>query len=193
MVSRLGSLAEMANILWRQDDGPGAERTEIQTVSDGFRIAGTTLMVVDDVPHEIRYMVLTDTAWQTRTVGAHVQGPANDRRLALHSNGEGSWSVGDDPVLDLYGATDVDLSWTPATNTLAIRRLGLSVGDVADLVVARVAFPEHEVRRVRQRYTRLAHDRYRLDSGDDSVDMLVNDDGVVLDYPGGWQAVAVAP
>ena len=77
--------------------------------------------------------------------------------------------------------------------TMAIRRLGLSVGDVADLVVARVAFPEHEVRRVRQRYTRLAHNRYRLASGDDSVDMLVNDDGVILDYPGGWQAVAVAP
>jgi hypothetical protein len=180
----------MAGVMWQPYDGPGAERAVVESTPDGYRIAGTSLLVAESSTHEIRYTILADAEWRTRTVGAHVQGPGADRRLALHADGTGAWSVGDEPLVDLFGALDVDLAWTPATNTLPIRRLDLPIGGSAEIVVARVAFPEHDVARRRQRYTRIDASTYRLETNGDAVDLVVHEAGVVTDYPGGWRAVA---
>ncbi len=178
----------MRSVLWHPYDGPGAERAVFEPTPDGHRIAGTSLLMVGGEPHEIRYTVLTDGGWRTLTVGAHVQGPGNDRRLALHCDGDGTWTVGDEPVIDLYGATDIDLAWTPATNTIPIRRLQLDAGAEVEVTVAYVAFPEHAVMRRRQRYTFLGEGIYRYQSDGFAVDLSVDEHGVVTDYPGGWRA-----
>lgn len=185
----LGS-RRMAGVMWQPYEGPGAERAVVESTPDGHRIAGTSLLVAAASTHEIRYTILVDPGWRTRTVGAHVQGPGADRRLALHADGSGTWSVGDAPLVDLFGAIDVDLAWTPATNTLPIRRLDLAVGDSAEIIVARIAFPDHDVARRRQRYTRLTESTYRLETEGDAVDLVVDQVGVVTEYPGGWRAVA---
>ena len=176
----------MASILWRRVDRVGMERAIIESTPDGFRLAGAVLLAEADGPIEIRYSVLTDRNWQTRTVGAHVQTATGDRRLALNSDGAGTWSAGDDPVLELYGAIDVDLAWTPATTTLAIRRLNLDVGESAEAATVGIAFPAHEIERRTHHYERLAPMRYRYRSGDFETDLTVNDQGLVVAYPGGW-------
>lgn len=191
MLKRAVTSPAMSSVMWQPHERAGAERTVIEPMPDGFRIAGTALVVADDAAHEIRYSVLTDRSWRTRTVGAHVQGPGADRRLALHADGTGTWSVGDEPLMDLFGAIDVDLGWTPATNTLPIRRLDLAVGSAEDITVAWVAFPEHEVRRRRQRYHRIAENVYRFSSDGFEVDLTVDDSGIVTEYPGGWRAVTI--
>ena len=162
----------------------------MEPIDTGWRIAGTVLLVSDDVPTEIRYTVQTDHQWRTRTVGAHVQAPSGDRRMALRADGEGSWSSNDEPLVDLYGATDVDLAWTPATNTLPIRRLGLAVGEEARVAAAWIAFPDHTLVRLEQTYERLDEATYRYAAGELSVDLTVDALGRVVDYPGGWHAVA---
>ena len=182
----------METILWRRIDQTGMERCVLEPVPDGYRLAGTVLLVVDDSPIEIRYSILTDSAWQPRTVGAHVQTSSGDRRLALNGDGAGSWSTGDEPVLELYGALDVDLAWTPATNALAIRRLDLDVGESAEASTVYIAFPAHEIERKTHCYERLALRRYRYQSGDYQVDLTVNEQGMVVAYPGGWTAEAEA-
>jgi hypothetical protein len=166
------------------------ERAILEPTPDGFRLAGTVLLAEPDGPMEIRYSVVTDHNWQTRTVGAHVQTPTGDRRLALNSDGAGSWSAGDDPILELYGAIDVDLAWTPATNTLAIRRLNLEIGESAEAPTVVIAYPAHKIERRTHHYERLAPLRYRYRSGDFQTDLTVNDQGLVVAYPGGWMTEA---
>jgi hypothetical protein len=83
----------------------------------------------------------------------------------------------------LDGAVDVDLGVTPSTNTLPIRRLGLEIGEHADLVVAWVRFPDLAVERSDQRYTRLAENTYRYASGSFSRDIEADDLGLVTSYP----------
>jgi hypothetical protein len=61
---------------------------------------------------------------------------------------------------------DLDLGSTPATNTIPIRRLALEIGETTDITVAWVRFPELDVVASEQRYTRLATDRWRYQSGD---------------------------
>jgi hypothetical protein len=180
----------MSSILWRRLDRVGMERAVLESAPDGFRLSGTVLLVESDGPIEVRYSVLTDTEGRTRTVGAHVQTPTGDRRLALKSDGAGTWSAGDDPVLELYGAVDVDLAWTPATNTLAIRRLNLEIGESAEASTVYIAFPAHEIERRNHRYERLAPLRYRYRSGDFETDLTVNEQGLVVAYPGRWTTEA---
>jgi hypothetical protein len=45
------------------------------------------------------------------------------------------------------------------------------------------------VERAVQRYARLAKDRYRFSQEDFSAELVVDDQGLVLDYEGLWRAV----
>ena len=102
------------------------------------------------------------------------------------------WSRRKRPA-ELEGCVDVDLSFTPATNTLPIRRLGLAVWEEAEIAVAWLRWPELRVERVLQRYARLARDRYRYTQDEfESRSCRVDEHGLVLEYEGLWRAVARA-
>lgn len=179
----------MDAVLWSRVDGPGHDRCVLEATPDGFRLGGTALVVAEGTSWEIRYAVVTDPQWRARTVGAHVHGPGPDRRIALLGDGLGGWSTADAPLLDLYGAVDVDLAWTPATNTLPIRRLGLAVGESSAVTVAYVDFPGHEVGRRAQRYSRTGERTYRFESGDFAATLETDERGLVTRYEGLWQVV----
>jgi hypothetical protein len=176
-------------MLWRAPSG-NLDRCSLDQTPAGWRLAGTTLLAIDGAPYEIRYSVVLDEAWGTRTVGAHVQGPGGDRRMALSSDGAGTWSVTDQPVLELFGATDVDLAWTPATITIPIRRLRLGIGESESVVAARVGFPDHEIERATRRYERLTETTYRYTAGDSAMDLTVDENGLVVSDGDLWTAVA---
>ncbi len=175
--------------MWRNTAG-GYERTVLAPDPKGLHLGGTALYAVDGRPVEVRYSVLTDPQWRTLVVGVHVQTADATRRLALRGDGDGNWQSGDSAQPDLAGALDVDLSFSPATNTLPIRRLGLAVGDAADVDVVYVDPLADGLHRRRQRYERLADDRYLFTAGDFEAELVVDGDGLVRDYPGGWDAVA---
>lgn len=180
----------MPSILWENLDQPGADRAAIEPDAQGMRLAGTALFSVAGGPYDVRYTIIVDPGWRTLLVGAHVQGPGRERRLSLRADGTGSWrALADDPLEDLDGALDVDLSFTPATNTLPIRRLGLEVGESAEIPVVLVTFPEEGIELVTQRYERTGEYTYRYN---DRYDLTVNEHGFVTDYPGGWRAAATA-
>ncbi len=181
----------MRTILWRNEDG-GHERAVLAPDPKGLHLGGTALYARDGQPVEVRYSILTDPGWRTLVVGLHVQTADATRRLALHGDGQGSWAAGDEPQPDLYGALDVDLSFSPVSNTLPVRRLGLEVGEAAEISVVMVDPHAEGLALVTQRYERLADDRYRFSSGDFSAVLHVDGDGLVTRYPGGWEAVAAS-
>lgn len=91
----------------------------------------------------------------------------------------------------LDGAIDCDLWLCPLTNTMPIRRLGLLDRDVDDthLVMASVEVPSLRVLRSDQVYASAPDDdgrrvRYATYSRDVSALLSVDDDGLVVDYPG---------
>ncbi len=182
----------MARILWRRIDRTSYEHCTLDDTATGHRLAGTVLLVDDSAPYEIRYTIATDHAWQPVSVGINVHGGENDRTLALTTDGSGTWSAGDTPVLEMYGATDVDLGFTPGTNTLPIKRLALEVGESAQITAIRIDFPQRDIEKVTQTYERLAERRYRYRSGAYSADLTINEHGLVTAYPAGWMTEAEA-
>jgi hypothetical protein len=111
----------------------------------------------------------------------------SDARLALRSDGAGRWT--DDrgrPLPELDGCIDVDISVSPFTNTLPIRRLGLAPDTSDDVVVVYLDVPALTARPSRQRYTCLGPGRYLFESLQTGfrAELSVDADGLVLDYHG---------
>ena len=114
------------------------------------------------------------------------------RRIELRSDRIGHWEVNGSAAPHLDGCGDVDLGWTPATNTVPIRRLDLEIGDTATIVASWVRFPELDVIANEQQYTRLAPDRWRYRSGDYDFELVTDAaSGIVLAYGEDlWRAAA---
>ena len=91
---------------------------------------------------------------------------------------------------EVSGAADIDLGFSPSTNLLPIRRLGLKVGEQAAVRAAWVRFPELTLELLEQTYARLTEDSYRYESGNGTVrrDLKVDETGFVLEYPELWRA-----
>lgn len=93
----------------------------------------------------------------------------------------------------MAAARDVDIGVTPSTNILPLRRFRLAVGESCDLMAAWIQFPALSVHSARQRYTRIAADRYwyeSLGSGFRAT-LTVGDDGMVVQYADLWRRLSV--
>jgi hypothetical protein len=92
----------------------------------------------------------------------------------------------------LAGAIDIDISITPFTNTLPVRRLRLKTGQSEDILAVYIQLPELTVTTDRQRYTCLEPNRrYRYESLDSDFtrDIEVDGHGLVVTYPGLFRRV----
>lgn len=184
----------MATILWQAVESGALERCRLEAGPDGLRLSGTVLTPEHGTPLDVRYRVEAGPDGLTRRVELELDGGAT--RRVLLADGAGTWRWDGGPALpEVAGALDVDLTVTPSTNTLPIRRLArqLEPGQAADLRMAWVQFPGLEVIGSAQRYQRLAADRWRFSTGDFQADLLVDPDGLVLDYEGLFRSLAYRP
>jgi hypothetical protein len=172
---------------WCAWDGSGLDECRVTLASTGLELKGEIAAEPGDRPW-CRYAVSCDPQGRTRAVSIDL---ADGRRLRLGSDGAGAWTRDGQPAPELAGALDVDLSGTPATNTLPVRRLGLGIGDRARIAVAYVDLPALAVRLEGQRYTRLAEARYHFESAAHGFarDVEVDGDGLVVSYPGLFRRV----
>ena len=118
----------------------------------------------------------------TRALEVEADGPRGLRRLSVRRSLKGQWWADGKRRADLDGPLDADVAATPLTNTPAIRRLGLSSGDAADIEVVWVDVPSLAIAKTAQRYERLERDRYRFTAGDFMAEVTVDDDGLVRDH-----------
>jgi hypothetical protein len=179
-------------VLWRGLYTPGAEYSELWREDAGWHLAGTVVVALDEHPAEVRYAVTCDVSWNTRAVSVGLTPSATEHSLELRIDQQQRWWNGEDELADVRGCVDVDLSVTPATNTLPIRRLQLPIGQSVDVTAAWVKFPDLTIQPLDQRYTRLSERRYRYESGGGSfeAEIEVDDLGLVSRYEGGWEREA---
>jgi hypothetical protein len=169
--------------VWRPDQGEGVEEFRFRATDRGFAARGNVAATLEGKPLDASYVVEIDAAWRTRHVRVEVKGGGT---LEILSDGAGHWRRADGAQLpELDGCMDPDISMTPFTNTIAIRRLGSTLGAAAEIKVAYVLVPELSLRAAPQRYTHLAERLWRFDGLDIdfTADITVDQDGFVVDYP----------
>jgi hypothetical protein len=179
-------------VSWRRSDEIPTDEHCTMTVRDtGLALVGTVLGGEGDVPVRIEYRVLADQ--QGLTTAAHVRDLRGfgQRTIALTRSAKGDWTVDGKTVRALKGCTDVDLGCSPSTNTLPIRRLRLAIGASHTIKAAWLRFPELQVVKAEQTYTRLDESTWRYASGTFSAELTVDDEGLVTDYAA-WRRTGVA-
>lgn len=164
------------------DREPGLEHLLLDEGSaDGLVIA----VDEDRRPFRLGYRLTWDAAWRVRDARLSVTTEHDTRTLQLESDGKGHWRDREARALPaLDGCLDIDIWPTPFTNTFALRREPIAVGERRLFVVAWVAAPELSIRPSRQAYTRLADRRYRFESLDSafSAELVVDADDLIVDY-----------
>jgi hypothetical protein len=187
-------------VLWRGIWIPGHEWCQLSPEDGGWRFSGTVLTAVATRPVKVLYDVLIRHDWATQKVQIGCWSGAEERTLELTVDGH-RWSArsgtpestGESSDVSAFaGLVDVDLGFSPVTNTLPIRRLAPAVGESIDVTAAWVRFPELRLEPLLQRYTRLSDSRYRYESNGGAfvAELEVDDAGLVVTYEGGWERVA---
>ena len=167
------------------DQGMGLVRLES---GDPMRVDGHEVAVHGGEAWAGIFYVELDREWRTRRARVTVVDASGERTLHLEADGEGNWLRQGKPTPELEGCLDVDIAATPFTNTFVIRRLGLSVGETAEIRAVWVGVPHLEVEALAQTYVRLESrdglDRYQYrDSGSTENWIIeVDEDGVAVLY-----------
>jgi hypothetical protein len=178
------------HVLWHCSSLASSEYATL-TEDNGPRMRGIAVLPLGDEPCHIDYDVLCGQDWVPRSCRFNVTLSRDVRRVELRHDERGDWELNGIAAPHLKGCSDIDLGWTPATNTVPIRRLDLEVGETAVIVAAWVRFPELDVIANPQHYTRMAADRWRYRSGEYHFELRTDpSSGLVLQYGDDlWRAV----
>ena len=180
-----------AAVLWRRTDITGLEYFTLTGEPDAPMLAGTVIAMPDESPLRVEYAIRCTGAWRTAQTMVEMLHGGVRRSLQLTSTEALEWHRDGTHVAALDGCDDVDLSITPSTNTLPIRRLALAIGESRAVTAAWIRFPSLEIAPLDQRYTRVGERRYRYESGGGAfvAELEVDDRGIVVDYPPAWTRV----
>jgi hypothetical protein len=179
------------SILWRRLDLPGNESARLEPADGGWQLMGAAVFTDEEGRLcRLYYQVECDAAW--RTTRARVAGWVGDDpvEITVEADGAGRWRLNGRECPQVEGCVDVDLNFSPSTNLLPIRRLGLEVGQEAEVRAAWLRFPSFTLEPLEQRYRRTGEAAYRYESAGGAFvrDLAVNGDGFVIRYPGLWEA-----
>jgi uncharacterized protein len=170
---------------WQDWSGKGVEHTVIRCGPESNRADGVVIGTADGQDFAVRYQIRCDGSWTVESARIEIVG--EQHTVGVASDGRGRWTDGSGtPLPALDGAIDMDLSVSPFTNTLPIRRLQLAKGSSAEIRAVYVHFPDLVVLADPQRYTCLEPlRRYRYESLDSNFvrEIEVDDDGLVVTYP----------
>lgn len=158
----------------------------------GYQLNGTVITAHEKQPIEICYQIFCGLDWRTREVTIQQRHGFVESNLKL-SVSDGTWNRADHGLLsELADCVDVDIELTPATNALPINRLGLSVGESAEIQVAWIRLPTLAVVPASQRYDRLSENTYRYTSiaSGFQAEIEIDRSGLPIRYGNIWERVA---
>ena len=160
------------------------EHSVVRVIDEGFELEGVVLGGSPAKPFAIRYAVMADP--EARCRGVTVRAIGSPTLFEILGDGEGRWttSAGEN-IPELAGTLDINLEISPVTDALALRRLNLAVGDVAERRVACIDVLRGQAHRADRRYRRTQADTYRIDdpASGASDTLIVDESGWALEAP----------
>ncbi len=176
---------------WVGASGRSLELLRLAGVGESVRVR-SDVIDAGPSPFAVSYDWEGDPTWRTRSLGLRLRA-AQARALLIERAGEARWRVDGVDRADLDGCDEIDLSITPFCNTLALRRFGPPPGGPGELTTLFIDLPSLAVAPSRQRYDRLAADRFRyVDIGryeGFTAELTVDEDGMILSYAGLFERI----
>jgi uncharacterized protein len=185
-------------LTWQADDGHGLEGTRLNIgAGGGFRALSRMVRVSADGDFTASYRLVVGSGGELQRLSITSATATRERHLTINRTDDGFWlldtggsGTGGRPD-DFGGALDVDLAFSPMLNSVPIRRLDLHRTPAEHtLPTVYVSLPEMQVSRVTQTYRTISplddsgHALIEFRRADLTVELVVDEDGVVASYPG---------
>jgi uncharacterized protein len=190
----------MRSVLWRGVEEWLAEAASIDLQADGLSARGVQLGA-HPVPYRVDYRLDASRGFVTRELELTSVGEGWRRRLLLRHDGSGGWSAvheddggppggaWDGELPDLSEALDIDIGFSPLTNSMPILRHGLHREGSREFVMAWVSVPDLRVTASKQRYEHVHADaagatvRFLEVEDEFTADLELDEDGLLISYP----------
>jgi hypothetical protein len=177
------------SIRWRSREHGGLEQLRINEWPEAIKVRSAIVGEADNGRHGVLYEINLTPDWIFESILLQ----RTDGVMTVLSRGKhGEWFDAQvEELPELKGCIDIDFEMTPFTNTLPIRRAPLAIGETRRFRMAYIPADTLEPYPVDQIYTRLGERLYRFETADGSftADISVDDDGLVMDYPGLFERV----
>lgn len=179
----------VASMIWRRIDMPGHDACRLERNESGWSLRGAAVFLLAGQPANLSYAVNCDEDWKTmsgRIIGAIGERAIDD--LIAHENGR--WLLNGDPTPGLEGLDDLDLSFTPATNFLQLRRAKLPIAQAVLLPAAWFDLETGLLRELQQIYERRDQLTFYYRAPSVGYEGLIElaPNGFIRLYPGLWEA-----
>lgn len=102
------------------------------------------------------------------------------------TEGDGRWTDAEEKhIPELDGCFDVDIQWSPLTNSLPVNRIRLQQGEPQEIRVAYISLPDLALTVVSQSYERIGDSsvQYASEMSSRAHTIDIDEDGIVTNYP----------
>lgn len=173
------------NLLWTGREYQSLENCLVNTSSAGAEITSTIIGYSENKIYKTEYCIKTNHNWETVFFEISSRHSNKFRVARLESDGKGNWSTSGKRVDQFEGCIDIDISLTPFTNSLPIKRLKLAQDESQEIQVIYLDVLTQQMRSVWQRYIRLSDSLYHYQNipNDFEANIQVDELGLVVDYP----------
>lgn len=172
-------------IVWKGLFYQMMEYCNVETTETDIRIDGTIVGYGEDTPFSVSYDIITDRLWQVSALEMAVEKAGEYSWISLQRDQDGVWTQSGHARPEWEKCIDIDISLTPLTNTLPIKRLQLEPNDRREIDVLYINIFKDEIKPVKQWYTKLNDEKYLYEGvvKDFKAEIKIDEDGFVTDYP----------
>jgi uncharacterized protein len=182
----------MHRILWQRLDRPGHDACRFTPTDTGWCITGAAVYDHDGEASTLAYRLDCDGQWVSERALVTGWIGALPVSILLERQVGDRWQVNGVADDRLTGLKDVDLGFTPASNTNALRRLALAKGERAVTTAVWLDEDDWSLKPLPQIYHRLGDAAYVYASPTHGYSATLGVDAfaAVTDYPGLWSGVS---
>lgn len=131
---------KLESIIWRrlEMDQPGHEFCCQSLRNSAWHLRGTAVFAHDRQPCRLDYALVCNFKWETESaaISGWVGKNAVSAEISVSADPSRRWHINGQECPAVSGCIDLDLAFSPSTNLLPIRRLGLEVGKEAKVRAA---------------------------------------------------------
>jgi hypothetical protein len=181
-------MAILASMLWRRIDTPGHDTCRLEEDQNGWTLLGTSIFRHQFGPASLSYSLKCDSRWNT--LSARIRGIAGNQHIDYLVSHEGeSWTLNGDIVPGLGHLVDLDLSFTPATNLVQLRRVPIPEKEPVQLSVAWLDIDTGKLSELQQTYELRAEMQvwYEAPSVGYKGMLVLEPNGFIRRYPNLWE------
>jgi uncharacterized protein len=177
---------------WRRLDVASLEILSVANRTDGISIRGQCIDAGAE-PFCVQHEWSLDRSWRSRALRLTVTDEVGDRQLRIERAGDTKWKVDGQSRPDLDGCDEIDPSFTPICNCIALRGVDLAINGDFELTALHVSLPQLFIAPSRQKYVRTGESAYRyidlgLSAGFEAA-LQVDAQRMIRHYEGLFEAV----